>query len=378
MFIHLDSSAISAVIDGPDAGRSFACIQDLLRAHHKGHHFLSLDPGDTERLALSTAWARLSGDHRECLERIRATALEIESIRNALSHHLVLGVGDGFDGRAIERSDGSTVLQASLLRFEGVAAERAVLLCENMTDADFYRAVAEILRAYRKSEIALCHDPRGGSGSQIDVAAVHVADEGKILLAIADSDQSSATSARGPTGANLERVMRGRPSYQHAHVLPAREAENLVPLGAYKRVLEDLGGRAPQLSVLSVLQRALQTREEIHHADFKDGITLHQITQKMKGKPEHATWFAVAARRGVARCQRRQGECERPEECECYVVDKLGGRILHDVVEWLRREGMRSPRKTRELFGLSEGSALKEIAEKVIAWGCAYPPQLGA
>lgn len=381
MLIHLDSSAISGTLEGPEANRALDCLQDLLRAHHKGHHFLSIEPQDTERLARSPGvWNQLSRDHKNTLERIRATAPEIEGVRNQLSHHLVLGLGAEFDGRSHQSPNDRTILWASLLHFHGITTERAVLLCENMTDALFFREVAELLRASsRGSELVLAHDIRGAGGSQIAREAAPIAEEGKILLAIADSDQPCPGGAIGSTANDLSRVMRDRPAFQQHVVLPAREAENLLPLAAYKAMFEQAkGGRTPQLQKLKSLQEAGLTAAELAHADLKDGITLHQIQSKMTGKPEHATWFPLANRRGLAVCKRPEGSCstepeKKGKDCDCHVVEALGKKILDDVVEWLRGRTHPTAGVTAELLGLSNGSPLAQVAEQVIAWGCAYP-----
>lgn len=116
---------------------------------------------------------------------------------------------------------------------------------------------------------------------------------------------------------------------------------------------------------------------ELAHADLKDGITLHQIDHRMAaGGREHETWYALAERRRRTLCWHEGGECTEAARCECYVVEKLGGAILDDVVRWLRDAGPRTPRTTAKRLGLSNDSPLEQVAEKVVAWGCAYPPLL--
>lgn len=378
MFIHLSSSAVSAAVEnGTESARSLRCMERLLLAHHDGVHLLSVDPEETKRAGWRQFLARLSETARGALSRILGTAPEIAGLRDDLRYSLELGVGADFDGSVHERAHERSVIRMGLHHFDDFCRPgRAVLLCENVADADFYLALGRLLLALRSwRSLNLSCEARGGGGSQLAPELARIAEDGRIVLAIADGDVRCPGGAPGSTPTNLKETARGLPGIQHAHVLPALEVENLIPLDAYREVFEHLGNRGSQLSTVSLL-KAL-SRAELAHADLKEGITLHQIDHTMKpGAPEHAYWQAVAARRRRTSCWRQEGECQERRECTCYVVEKLGAHVLIDVFNWLRAVGARRPRAVAERLGLTKGSALEEIAENVIAWGCAYPPLL--
>lgn len=379
MLIHLDASAIADLTgDGPTSGRSLRCLEHLLLAHRDGLHLVSMDPEDARRLQRSEAFEKMSGEERGTLDRIRATAAELQGLRDELVCSMVLGLGAEFDGRVVKLPGGRTSIQASLHCFDTfMRAGATVLLCENATDSDFYLALGRLLLALRQwRNLKLVCEPRGGGGSQVGEEFARIAELGRIVLAIADGDQKCPGGGRGSTARGLLEAARGRPGFQHAHVLDAREIENLVPLDVYRIAFEYLGGRAPQISALALL-RPLSAIELVH-ADLKDGITLHRIDHRMEqGSAEHATWFALARRRGRTQCWRPGGvECGAARECECFVVERLGGSILGDVVRWLREVGHRVPARTAERLGVAKGSALEEVGDKVLAWTCASPPLL--
>ncbi len=379
MLIHLHPSAITDVTgECPTSGRSLRCLEHLLLAHRDGLHLVSMDPEDARRLQRSGAFEKMSGEERGTLDRIRATAAELQGLRDELACSMVLGVGVEFDGRVVDLPEGRASIQASLHHFDTIMrAAATVLLCENGTDSDFYLALGRLLLAVRRwRSLRLVCEPRGGGGSQLGEELARIAELGRIVLAIADGDQRCPGGARGSTARGLMEAARGRPAFQHAHVLDAREIENLVPLDVYRIAFEYLGGRARQLSALALLRPL--SAAELAHADLKDGITLHRIDHRMeRGSAEHATWLALARRRGRTQCWRAGGvECSEAGECECFVVERLGAAILGDVVRWLVEVGHRLPGRTAERLCLTRGSPLEEIADKVIAWTCASPPLL--
>jgi hypothetical protein len=271
-----------------------------------------------------------------------------------------------------------TLLRAPIHRFEKVHTTAcSALLGENLTDAELFRELGLMLRAVRHWEaVEMIHEPQGTGGSTFAPAYKQVADRGKILLAIADTDRRHPTSGVGETYRKLEAEASGRPPYQRARALHTRTAEALVPLPVYLEASQNSHhqGAAPRHGVVARLEQLLRSApaEMKHFADFKRGITLHQIDNP-RSEAEGAYW------RGIAETARRDQcslptarECKKREECRCYVVDGLGDHALADVLAWLKSQ--RSKKRLAERFGLSQSPELTALAEEVLAWGLALSP----
>lgn len=61
------------------------------------------------------------------------------------------------------------------------------------------------------------------------------------------------------------------------------------------------------------------------------------------------------------------------KDCRCYVAEKLGGRILEDVLAWLRDAIGRCPGDAARLLGIEKDAKILDLANEIIAWGCALP-----
>ncbi|MGK3963484.1 hypothetical protein WMF38_04760 [Sorangium sp. So ce118] len=374
MLIYLDPSAIAdAIGDGSTAEKSCECIELLLRIHREGQHIVAIAPEDIE--AFAPIFSRLSRRERSTLERIRGTSLELLSLKNRLYWYIELGVGAQFDGKEHPESSGSHVIRASLHHFDkSTRAIRAVLLGENLVDVDFYAEMAQLLLAVRNvRQLRLQVERRGAGGSTLAPEFTRIADDGRIVLAIADSDRRYPKGPPGGTWSELEKKAQGRPAFQRARDVHGREAENLVPLDVYDAALAQRSAKDPRLSVVADLRRLAEVHRS--HADIKDGITLYQVEHTTKAG-EHEFWSDASAALGRDRCRQPMRKCQERSECRCYVVQGLGAHVLRHIVEWLRHEVARRPREVARLFGLPQDPKLAELFGEVVAWGCAFPELL--
>ncbi|WP_438036655.1 hypothetical protein [Sorangium sp. So ce204] len=374
MLIYLDPSAIAdAVGGGATAEKSCDCIELLLRMHREGQHVVAIAPEDIE--AVGPLLPRLSRREKSTLERIRGTSLELLSLRSRLDWYVELGVGARFDGKEHIESSGSHVVRAPLHHFDrSTRTIRAVLLGENLLDVDFYAEVAQLLLTLRNlRRLRLQFERRGAGGSTLAPEFARIADDGRIVLAIADSDRRYPEGPKGETWRELEKKAQGRSAFQRAREVHGREAENLVPLDVYDAALTQKSAKDPRRSVVADLRRLAE--EHRAHADIKDGITLYQIEHTMKAG-EREFWSDVSAELRRDRCQRPKGKCQQRAECGCFVVEGLGAHVLKQIVEWLRQEGPRHPREVARLFDLPQNPKLAQLSGEIAAWGCAFPEML--
>lgn len=370
MLIHVATSAIvDATSASATARQSMECIDHLLCAHHECVHIVRIAPEDIELLLQGSP--RLSPDAFAVLQRISATAMELEGLQAELSWHLEVGIGPEYSGERWPRSGGGNVIRANLHHFyPRQCAQKTVLLAEHVTDAKLYLRIAEIfLMSDALGDLRLSAERHGAGGSGFAGEFVVYADEGRIILAIADGDQPYPKGPYGKTWRGLDSVAKERPAFQRARTLGVREAENLISLDAYEAIIAQKNEKDPRLLCITRL-RQLNPRERAH-ADFKKGLTLYQLDRRLNG-PEKQMWSETSLRLHRDRCTRNsRDECVALEECGCFVVDPISTGILADVVEWLHRE---PARRAAKLLQLSDNEHLKQICDEVVAWACAPPP----
>jgi len=378
MLIHLDSAAAAdAISASATAARSRAAIENLLLAHFEGNHVISMLPEDAATLRMATPpWSERA---RRALDHIDEAYPQIAGLRADAPWALELVLGPSFDGKIHDLPGGAKVLRAPLHSFEkSHQAACSVLLGENSADADFLCEVGLMRRAERGWEaVGMVHEARGTGGSTFAPEYRQLADRGRILLAVADSDKRHPKGGHGGTYKKLEAEARGRPAYQRARCLPTRTAEALVPPSVYRAAFQCLYNEDYQcLGSLDRLEPFLRSApsDTILHADVKRGITIFQIDH-FENEAERSYWGEIAKKAKRDQCTRSSLEqCTKREDCRCYVVDALGDKALADVVTWMKAR--KSKRDLAARFDLSRNADLSALADEVLAWGLALPPLL--
>jgi len=372
MLIHLDRSAVAdAVSGGPTAACSHRCIENLLLAHFEGNHVLSLIPGDVAALAARAL--RWSDRAWRALHLVDENYPQIAGLREDLPWTMELGLGNGFDGKSHEDGE-RNILRAPLHDFEKVhSSSCSALLGENGTDADLFCQLGLMMRAMRRWEhTSQVLEARGGGGQTTALEYERLVQKGRIVLAIADTDQRHPKSGLGATCHELNKKSAGRPAFQRARPLPTRTAEGLVPLAVYRDVLSN----PAQAGCLDRLQQLLHSAPPhfLQYAPLKHGLTLYQAENPMT-EAEGAYWMGVAKTARRDQCVRGTAEqCTKREECRCHVVEPLGERALSDVVRWMKERS--SKRELASRFDLARNPDLSALANEVLSWGIALSPVL--
>ncbi len=369
MLVHIDESAVrEATGEGDTAEKAQDCIETLLIAHLEGNHVISLRPEDVALLS-PLPWSRRA---RRALQHIDENFAQIGGLREEVAWSVEVGSGHDFNGGVVE-FEGRRVIRLDLRAFDQTRkAACTVLVGENPTDARLFVELGRMMLATRRWEnVDLIHERRGGGGDTTHIEFASAADLGRIVLAIADTDQAHPSSRMGETYAKLEEAARGRPAHQQARRLHVRTAEGLVPLEVYRELFESSPER---LGCVTRIEQFLHSTpaEILRYAHLKNGIRLHQV-EYPKTEAEGEYWLEIAKKTKRDRCNRSPSEaCTRREECKCYVVDALGSKALEDVVVWLEKQ--RAKRTLAKRFGLTKNAQteLALLADEILAWGLAF------
>jgi hypothetical protein len=367
MLIEIDGSAIAdALASGGTSTRSRECIENLLLAHHTAKHVVMIPP---ERLGVLDGIARdFSNRARGALRSIRAQWAEIRGLRGRMRWIMRLGVGPTFQGEAVDEA-GKQVILAPLHAFhDPERVGRSVLLGENLTDAALYRTMATAyiaLLGWRTQIVAFAR--LGGGGSSTTAAFMELIAEGRIVIAVADSDRRHPAGDLGGTAAKLTPV--ARLAFQHVHVLHVRFAENLISSSIYT---EAFAGKHRKLASVARLMQAEALPSAVpwrDHAELKHGIKLFRVQALPPGSPEATFWSQAATDVQREQCQQvGLPPCGTEQNCQCYVADGFGPDALELAVAWL---APRDPRRNARLLGIERRTPVGDLCEKLLAWGIA-------
>lgn len=374
MLVHIDASAIAEVLSETDStGQAHECLENLLVAHFQGDHIVSIEPTFAEKLLhANVEWSRRA---KRALRHIDENYSQIEGLRTEAGWSIEVGMGPTFNGKAQRIDSKRCVVRANLTAFAHTHnAMFTLILGENMTDAHLFCELALCMRAVRKWDglHVQCEKDQGG-GSTFAVVYEAKANAGRILLAIADTDQSHPAGGFGETYKNLKKAADEKSELHRVRSLPVRTAEGLVPLDVYREVCANSQQR---LGVIARIETFLRSapKDVLKYAHLKDGIRLHQVDHAdNEGMKQTWTIWAKNARRD--QCNRSSAErCTRKSDCTCFVVDALGGDALAKVVVWMQAQ--KSKKRLAQRFELSRdaNTELAQLADEVLWWTLAFAP----
>ncbi|AUX44766.1 uncharacterized protein SOCE26_062340 [Sorangium cellulosum] len=366
MLIEVDGSAIEdAAATGKSSAVSRECIENLLLAHHAGKHVVAIGP-DPIRV-LDPVAGELSRRAQGALRSIRAQWTEIRGLLGRVRWNMRLGLGPMFDGRSVAQAR-KEILHAHLHDFhDQERLSRSVLLGENLTDAALYLAMGKAFVALHGWRVQIAFEKQGGGGSTTAPCFAALVSDGRIVLAILDSDKKHPGDRIGGTAAKVLSIP--KQAFQHVHVLHVRFAENLLSSAVYGQAFTGHSGRLAALARLMQAEARTCAIPWRDHADLKYGLKLFQVRAMAAGAPEEAFWSAAAVALQRDRCQQvRPAPCGKVEECGCYVTDALGRDALELAVAWIEP---RDPKRNARLLGIALHTPLGELCEKLLAWGIA-------
>lgn len=256
------------------------------------------------------------------------------------------------------------------------------MIGENLTDVRLFICLvkAYLVRglARSKGRLESRSSPRGGGGHTTATVFSAESEQGKIVLAVADSDISYAGGPPRSTWSALRDAAAMRPAYQRAWMLPVRAAENLLPLSLYERVVQehsrnkDLSARVTELRKLEIAKLPVGIADWYCWADLKRGVTL-AILDGWKDNARKAYWGRVARASGKPEDCWMKPRCgpDKLTDCRCVLVAGLSESILEHAVAWLERQ---SPRHVAELIDVESRPDVAALCALVASWTAALPP----
>lgn len=349
MLFILDTT-VASLLD-PNSDESVRCLENLLRAHRDGKHVLEIQREDATHL-LDILSSELGPRELAALREIAATFSTRGTLRDSVRWYLrvVLGNYDRIP------QPGEVVIPLHSLS-DTATTQRTVLLSENDDDAAFYLCLAQAVLYRLQMKCSVQSDPAGGGGSTTAAALRRYREQGRICIAVVDSDRICEGGATGTTASEVFALPMDAPPPGHRLCTSSREIENLLP---FPLIAEAIPTRSDEAAALTRFERQTSVLPGLaSYADLKEGTTLGSLTKR--AALGTAPWSHLAT--SHLKCSAAE-PCPAPKSCSCLLTPGFG-HFLPRVVEVLQKA---SPQKKAELLELHARPELSVLGETVVAW----------
>lgn len=343
----------------------FTAIENLLRGFGEGKHILIAHKNFFDIIISSNRFGDTA--ERFAFEAKRAQ-MEYNSLQSFVSFSLICDFGIHLDTFAWESSNSNDKLRVSPHFFnDSQSVQKTTIVCENSTDADFYRIVALY---YSKSispqfRCNLLFDAvNGGGGTTKSIFDRKIAEK-TITLCILDNDKKHPKSSRGSTCKAF-----GDKSYQGTgkiKIIDAHEVESLIPLETIEEVIKKHGISKNKEDSLQFLKKITSFDETTKfHFDHKNGINL-SLAFTLDNK--YGSYW-IPAIKTISFPQ--PSKCLDSNDCKCqppcFKMEGYGDNLLPQTIEHINYGNIHSykpslPEKLAEKWS--------DIGKEFFSWCCA-------
>lgn len=256
--------------------------------------------------------------------------------------------------------------------------DKAVLLCENLTDTHLYMHPSEAYLHWSNiGHITLRYDPRlGGGQTTSNVYESIRCASNRLCLCIVESDRKTPNDDLGGTARAARAVhCRGNQPLCELLILEERAVENIIPTVMFQNALSSDNSRMLGVLFLENLESTAFAGARAY-LDMKHGLKLGEIMHAPRNSHFVNYWMPVArALRGKAatvdpRCWATP-RCDTSTDCCCALAPGLGESILEDVCEFLV---CKSSAKKAEMVPNHLRPRWETIGQLVVAWCCGSLP----
>lgn len=261
MLYYINPSVVNAAIDNNDT-QARCVLFDLLLAWKRNSCIIDSDRNSLQKLANDSSF----NEYTTVLKRKQG----ISSIYKYLDFFAQIAMSDTEDSRKILNATGRIIVVGQSLDvfFFG----KNYLLCENSNDGLLYRWGAIYFSHPELSKVRINLDVLNGGGNSIssEMSRCHI--EGKMTLAISDSDKKNPSANIGHTANELNRIFNSLHSnFLWLYQLNVHEAENLIPMG----ILMNIRFKPREQFILKMRKNCKHQMygELFTYLDFKHGLS---------------------------------------------------------------------------------------------------------
>lgn len=354
-----------ADIDDATWDKYHLAIEGLINAHRWGWHIFAPSRRVADRINTSCDLSRSQKAIFNSHIKDKLTTL-IGQARS--SDHTILCVPDGMQ-TTVERANQYAVAMSNFLEPRNLFPCR--LLTENaQNDGVFFEQICLILGRYLgyQSPVVLDHVHGGGGTTAAQYKAALT--EHRPTLCVVDSDQRYPGGPTGSTAKAVAAAGQGNSSQiVQAHILPVREAENLIPLSILLEVYKSNSEISRIISKFHAFKNSDIYKKSnyrlLDYVDFKEGDTKGAIAKIPSPHKSQALNLCAALGYG----DKGDGKYD-DVKCDEIAIPGISEKVLPSFLIFLRENKRLEATVAKKILSAPFWNDVEDILRAILAFSC--------
>lgn len=376
MLIWIKDESVADLASG--SKQTILALEYLATAHREGKHIIA---GNRNTLETIVASDNIDDKTKAVYNRLISNATELWNIRNKLSAYIEV-IGKEINAE-IDTSTDKYIIRLPITFFrDSCNIQKTLLLCENLSDAEFYRFIGTAYKHHISVERYLSIDFEallGGGGTTASVyeqKSRAKSEESRLLLCLLDSDKSAPNSSQGSTANNVIRIHERflKPTLRY-YVINAREIENIIPFKYLEEVFALNREYLESIKSIGNIFSDPNLEEAYLFLDIKEGTFFNEIIHNVKNPLDKNFWKQIS--RLIPTCEMiciDNWICHKPPEknqkkCACLVSSELSKSTLEQVVDWI--ENNKKDKLAREVWtklSVKQKEEWMSLGSLIVSW----------
>ncbi|MEG4584873.1 hypothetical protein QUA54_06440 [Microcoleus sp. MOSTC5] len=269
MLILIDSSVVDKGEENTWDDETVLALEILATARREGKHLVIAERKTLKKIARC---CRLSEITRNVYTHLSNHATQnFRSYLSVVKRYIEI-VNPCLEPQVVENS-GQQIIQVAPRFFnDSESVQKTILLCENSDDAVFYETIAKVYLIWKKRNVQIVCEPRGGGGNTISSEYINIQKAKKrFCLCIVDSDKIAPDGNLGSTASRLQTQSDSTCINTQTFILDCREIENLIP----NSILSELcSGNQERLKALKYFENISSAVDIRYFLDLKKGTRM--------------------------------------------------------------------------------------------------------
>ncbi|MBA0160309.1 MULTISPECIES: hypothetical protein [Pectobacterium] len=347
------------VLSEPDI---FCSINNLLTAHRECKHILFSDSDIFETISKSSLFDSLNKNAALMAHNDRRRN---HSLFSLISTHVVIDFSNPDIAQKIKNEN--LIITVGYKYFSDTSSIQPIkLLCEDLSDVDFYTIVADFYKKRNGIRNAGFNvEATNGGGGSIKGNFEKLSNQNKLCFCILDSDKKHPKDKLGSTCSGFKENITTFSS--DFYILDAHEVESLIPSSIIGELIQDgIYGQEKFIEFEKLDSMEKEDPDTKIYYDHKEGFTISKLKSLSKYSPEDFWWKVIYnnSRFGQTQCLKNKFcECDSP----CSVSIGFGPKLLELSIPSLR---VKSAAKIDEMLTPVLRKEWMNVGSRLFSWGC--------
>lgn len=370
MLILIDSSVVDKGDENTWDQDTVLALENLATARREGKHIVMAKRETLKKIALCS---RLSQFDRNIYHKLYNQSTQFQSYLSAVTRYIEI-VNPCYEPAVISDSGKQIIKVGPRFFHDSESVQKTILLCENSDDAVLYEIIAKVYLIWKKMNVQIVCEPRGGGGNTISSEYINIQKSKKrFCLCIVDSDKIAPDGNLGSTASRLQALSDSTCINTENFILDCREVENLIP----NSILSELCSKNQErLKALIHFENISSSTVDIRYfLDIKKGTRMKEIIQSSNPNIKSFWEVKISMSPHILSCIDNwcqvNWQCSSSGECQCKISLGFGESTLSNTVEYLKQK---SPHEIARIIDKSLISDWEKMGQVVMNWCIAESP----